>query len=340
MLHKYKLNHVPSPPDSRDHVIKISAPLNSQQLIDLSQPSDTPKDQGDVGSCTAFAGVALMENFYHRNMGGTITDLLSEKFLYYATRVNIAKWPANEDSGAYLRDTMKAMVHYGVPLEKSFPYLRPDQKECTYADAPPPSVYTEATQYQVTRYATVVNSSNQQLLIDLKTLLQNGYSFIGGVICYENFFSDTQGLIPVPQGQIIGGHALTFVGYDDSRQVFKFKNSWGKSWGDQGYGYLPYHYVITGNLHDIWTIYAQEYQNKPFEISTAVDRKAEFSKRINKILIRLAQGVSLSTLIQEIKADSENKKIFSGDVTELINLSHRLSSSIKHAATMSARLKQ
>lgn len=36
------------------------------------------------------------------------------------------------------------------------------------------------------------------------------------------------------------GHAYSIVGYDDSSQKFIIKNSWGDSWGDKGYGYLPY----------------------------------------------------------------------------------------------------
>lgn len=339
MSQKYKLNHVKSPPDNRDHLIRLSTPLKSQGIVDLSKTADTPKDQGTIGSCTAFAGVGLMENFYHRNMNGTIVDLLSEKFLYYVTRVNIAKWPANEDSGAYLRDTMKAMVQYGVPLEKTFPYLRPEQENCSYEDAPPPSAYKEALNYQVTKYATIVNNSKSQLLSDLKTLLQNGYSFVGGVICYENFFEDSQGLIPLPQGNPIGGHALLFVGYDDSKQVLKFKNSWGVGWGDKGYGYLPYQYILSDNVNDIWTIYSQEYQNKPFNIVVPSNRAIEFSKRVNAILVRLSEGGDQQTIFREIREDPNNSKLLVSDITELTILVQRLINDINISKIKSSKNK-
>jgi len=333
MSQKYKLNHIKSPPDTRDYIIKLTTQLKNQKSVDLSQSTDIPKDQGSIGSCTAFAGVGLMENFYHRNLGGKITDLLSEKFLYYTTRVNIAKWPINEDSGAYIRDTMKAMVKYGVALEKTFPYLTNGQTDCSYSDSPPPSAYTEALNYQVTKYATITDKSQS----NLKILLQNGYAFIGGVTCYENFFSDTNGLIPVPQGQVIGGHALLFVGYDDTKQVFKFKNSWGVSWGDKGYGYLPYEYFRTNKVDDIWTIYAQEYDNKPFEIIVPIDRSKEFTNRINSILIRLSENTELQKLIQEIKANPNNSKLFTTDIVELCNLAQRLVSNINISKTISEK---
>jgi hypothetical protein len=43
-----------------------------------------------------------------------------------------------------------------------------------------------------------------------------------------------------------GWHAIVIVGYDESKKLFKFKNSWSGLWGDgKGYGYLPYDYILT-----------------------------------------------------------------------------------------------
>jgi C1A family cysteine protease len=338
---KYKLNHRKSHPDSRDHVIKMTAPLKAgQSSVDLSQFCDTPKDQGNVGACTSFASTGLMEYFYHKYMGGQIMSLFSEKFLYYATRVNIDNWPANEDSGASLRDTMKAMVSLGVCLETTFPYLRPGQTDCSFADAPPPSAYAEALNYQVTKYATITDKNQQLVLTDLKNLLQNGYAFVGGVTCYENFFNDTNGLIPLPQGQVIGGHAILFIGYDDAKQVFKFKNSWGSSWGDKGYGYLPYQYLFTGNLDDLWTVYQEEYQNRPFDVVVPQNKTTEFANRVNALLTRLTQTTDFPTLSQEIRANPNNSLLLPADVNELINLVQRLIADINNSKNNSAKNKK
>jgi len=52
-----------------------------------------------------------------------------------------------------------------------------------------------------------------------------------------------------------GGHAMLCCGFDDNKQVFIIRNSWGPNLGDQGYYYIPYAYMINNNLvDDCWTI--------------------------------------------------------------------------------------
>jgi C1A family cysteine protease len=58
--------------------------------------------------------------------------------------------------------------------------------------------------------------------------------------------------MPTSDDELQGGHAICIVGYDDSRNLFKFKNSWSKKWADKGYGYLPYAY-IQKYCQDAWS---------------------------------------------------------------------------------------
>ena len=49
--------------------------------------------------------------------------------------------------------------------------------------------------------------------------------------------------------------AVVGVGYDDAKQWFIVRNSWGNQWGLKGYFTLPYAYVTDENLaSDFWTI--------------------------------------------------------------------------------------
>jgi C1A family cysteine protease len=44
------------------------------------------------------------------------------------------------------------------------------------------------------------------------------------------------------------------VGYDNTKRMMTVRNSWGASWGAQGYFYMPYEFIISSNTSDFWTI--------------------------------------------------------------------------------------
>jgi len=319
----YKFNFKASPADKRDYTVRTTNTLdNKSTLVDLSNYCSSVKDQGALGSCTAFAAIGLVEFLYNK-FEKKIDDLLSERFLYYVTRVDIEKTSPNDDSGAYLRDTLQAMIKYGVSTEKSFPY-----NTRLYYQKPDEKVYSEALNYQVQTYASIKGNGNE-LLQTIKKLLQGGSPFIGGVTCFQNFLMDKKGVIPQPSGKIIGGHALLFIGYDDKKSLIKFKNSWGKNWGDLGYGYLSYSYFLSGLVSDLWTISGVEYQNVVFDITIPKKRIDAFNNRLNAILSKLNETTNSDTVIQEIRQNKAN--LLPEDITELTIIARRFAENIAMA---------
>ncbi len=97
-------------------------------------------------------------------------------------------------------------------------------------------------------------------LNELKGCLADGYPFVFGISVYDSFESDEvakTGIVPIPSPteQMLGGHCIVAVGYDDATQRFTIRNSWGTEWGDYGHCYLPYEYLTNGNLaSDFWTL--------------------------------------------------------------------------------------
>jgi hypothetical protein len=87
----------------------------------------------------------------------------------------------------------------------------------------------------------------------------DGYLFAFGLSIYSHFENDAnhhQGLISLPSASDVymGGHAACAIGFDNYRQVFIVRNSWGDEWGDHGYFYLPYAYMTNSDLvYDLWT---------------------------------------------------------------------------------------
>ena len=264
----------------------------------MSSKCTTVKDQGSIGSCTAFATLGLME-YIQKNSGNTpiknLADIFSERFTYYTTRVNIMLG-TTADTGAYIRSALQSVVKYGTCLETSFPYNN------DFSTKPSDTNYAEAKKYQVISYARFNEGENaferQKLLIELKYSIANGFPVISGVVCYSNFFdSNGSGYVPVPSGKIIGRHAILLVRYDDTKQYFKFKNSWSSGWGDKGYGYLPYSYCLKGDIFDLWTVYVmtENLNNIGINIVTPVPSKTVLNNQLTDIFNSLIQNINTVT---------------------------------------------
>jgi C1A family cysteine protease len=86
--------------------------------------------------------------------------------------------------------------------------------------------------------------------------------------------ADTNGKIPYPaKGEkIAGGHAIMAVGYDDKMKIkntnakspettgaILIRNSWGTEWGEKGYGWLPYEYLLAGLADEFWSLIKSEW---------------------------------------------------------------------------------
>lgn len=250
-----KLNLTKSPASEKDYYFRLDRTTKVGSAVDNSEYNTSIKNQR-FGDCTSMATVALMEYNLRRFSNQSITDKFSEKFTYYTTRVGMLQWPANEDSGAHIKDAVASTVRYGTCLETKCPY------DYSFSSQPSNDAYQDALHYQSVCYACVKNGptlvERTQALDECKRLLTEKFGLVAGFVCYENIWTDVDGLIPLPAGKVIGGHAVFICGYDDSREVFKFKNSWGDNWGDEGYGYLPYQYLLTGDMWDIWTVVQQE----------------------------------------------------------------------------------
>ncbi|MGQ9689000.1 MAG: C1 family peptidase [Desulfobaccales bacterium] len=224
--------------------------------VDLRPWCSPVEDQEDLGSCTANAGVGLLEYFQRRAFGKHLDA--SRLFLYKVTR-NLLGWKG--DQGAYLRTTMKALVLFGVPPESYWPYKIKD-----FDKEPPAFCYAFAQGYQTTKYYRLdpPGQGTAETLAALKKNLAAGLPAMFGFTVYSSIpgSGDGKGEIPFPGpgDGVEGGHAVVAVGYDDKKKIGKdtgallIRNSWGTEWGMAGYGWLPYSYVEAGLAVDFWSL--------------------------------------------------------------------------------------
>jgi C1A family cysteine protease len=246
-MSKYTYGCKSDPEDKRDF---LYAPMLAAAALPVSvdlRPFCSPvRDQGQLGSCTAFAMAAGLREFM---LWKTVETILSPAYLYYRERE--LEGTIYEDSGAYIRDGMKVLAKQGVCPEFDEPY-----NVHTFAIRPSVKATTDALKYKIGAYHRVYK------LAGIKAALAEGLPVVIGMEVYESFEGDdvaSSGFVPMPKRgeQILGGHAVLVVGYQNSADwpgggYLIVKNSWSRNWGDKGYFYLPYKYVAGTKVTDMW----------------------------------------------------------------------------------------
>ena len=269
-LKNFGMGYLRDLPDIRDYhadtdsirkILKSSKPLKeavkaAPAAIDLREWCSPIEDQKSIGSCTAHAGIGMLE-YYQRRAFGKHIDA-SRLFLYKVTR-NLLGW--NGDTGAYLRDTMKALVLCGVPPEQYWPY-----DIAKYDEEPSAFLYALGDNYEAVKYYRLdpAGTTRAHRLEAIKANLAAGLPSMFGFTVYSSIpaSGDGKGEIPYPTtgDTVQGGHAVLAVGYDDARKIgttkgaLLIRNSWGTAWGAAGYGWLPYAYVLKGLANDFWSL--------------------------------------------------------------------------------------
>jgi len=234
---------------------------------DLREWCSPVEDQDKIGSCTAHAGVGMVEYFERRAFGKHIDA--SRLFLYKVTR-NMLHWTG--DTGAFLRTTMGALTVFGVPPEEYWPY-----KVTGFDKEPPAFCYAFAQNYQAISFYRLdpPGVTSAQILKQIRSNLAAGLPLMFGFTVYSSISqAASTGKIPYPTAgdKVVGGHAVMAVGYDDSLKIKNtepggpetkgavlLRNSWGTGWGSQGYGWLPYEYVLKGLAEDWWSLIKNEW---------------------------------------------------------------------------------
>ena len=230
--------------DKRDYlyaptVAKIST------YVDLRPYCSSIEDQGRLGSCTGNAIAGAIELLMKRN--NNFTDI-SRLFIYYYER--LLENTVNYDSGAYIRDGIKACYTYGAATENLWPY-----DISKFRNRPSIDAVNDAKKRKVKLYERVTDFNGVINAID------NGYPVTIGFDVYSSFDSPTvarTGIMPYPnirKEKLLGGHAVLIVGYNKNNDTFIVRNSWGKYWGDNGYFYMPFQVIKNTTMSgDFWVI--------------------------------------------------------------------------------------
>jgi len=247
MTNQFQLGWKKDPEDVRDVVSARALAAPKKLPYKFQLPVDLPiYDQGPIGSCTANSGCSC---YMYECMEKYLEFNPSRLFLYYNTR--LIEGTTEEDSGAYIRDTFKSMNKHGVCSEKMWQY---DVNRFT--QKPNDAAYTDALTHKAIQYARVP----QDKFAIQRTLL-TGAAISFGFYVYESFMKGNwhriSGKMPIPKSteKLLGGHAVTIVGYDNRKRSFLIQNSWGEGWGIKGKFWMPYAYLLDpSRADDFWCI--------------------------------------------------------------------------------------
>ena len=215
--------------------------------VDLRPYLTKVEDQAVVNSCTANAIAGAYEYLAMRALGAS--GDISRLFIYYNSRQYDG---IQGDEGSTITGSIRVLEELGACTEALWVY-DPQFVNCQ----PSAEAYEEALSFLV-KEAQEIDIN----LYAMKHCLAEGYPFAFGLKLFKSF--DRAGkhgrvLLPEPNSKdgrtSHSSHAMLCVGYSDKTQAFIVRNSWGESWGDQGYCYIPYAYLANPEYcWDCWAI--------------------------------------------------------------------------------------
>jgi C1A family cysteine protease/photosystem II stability/assembly factor-like uncharacterized protein len=199
------------------HNPKVSYnPSEFLSSIDWSTHDSPVKNQGSCGACWAFAAVALVENL------GLQNDLSEQDIISCAY--------AGDCGGGFYGQALNYIKNHGISPESCYPYTY-SNGNCGDKCQDPAFLEKITTFDQLWGWPAELNN--------VKGALQSGPIVVSFSV-YADLYDYTDGIYTHSYGAYVGGHAVLVVGYDDAEQCFKFKNSWGTSWGEDGYCRISY----------------------------------------------------------------------------------------------------
>jgi len=227
----------------------------------------------------------------------------SRLFIYYNGR-SLPGYDINTDSGLFLRDAYKSVSQNKVCTEQHWEY---DTSKFTIK--PLPKCYQEAS--KLNKSFTYYNIN--QDLNSIKSCISDGFPISFGLILYSSFLSQksiSTGQIDMPNiytEDQIGGHAITIVGYDDNKKLFTVANSWGSKWGDAGYCYIPYSYILDSDFaSDFWTV-------RGFDVDLS-EAEGDIKSKVEKDHLKSAIADTLRDVLSDVI-----KEVFTDIIQDMFN---------------------
>ncbi len=188
-------------------------------------------NQGECGSCVAFATTATVEAQYSISTGNAwLKPTFSPEQLFECGGGTCDAGWEPEGAVSFLQST-------GITDAACMPYVSGStgqdvacNTECSDAASRTVKI-SGSTQPTDGLFSTDASA--------VKAALKNG-PVITTLEVYADFLTYSSGVYKHVTGDDEGGHAVSIVGYDDTKAAWLIRNSWGEQWGENGFGWVSY----------------------------------------------------------------------------------------------------
>jgi hypothetical protein len=226
---------LPSEPDERDYGLSILGILSENQDDDDFLVKYLPNiyNQGSVGQCVAFSLAKIKEAQEMKERGVSIR--FSNSYIY-ANRAD----RDYQGEGMYPRQALKRLSKYGTVEHKDFDLLANYPTVKNKLGEKITQLLPLGLPQRINTYARL--KTNEDIMSFLKA---ENTPALYCVQLFENF-RPVNGIIPLPQGNSRGGHAMIVCGWKtiDNKKHWIVSNSWSENWGENGYCYIPFEYPL------------------------------------------------------------------------------------------------
>jgi C1A family cysteine protease len=205
------------------HVSVPTVPPSHFDWRELNKVSSV-KDQGNCGSCWAFSMVAALESLALIKSVSPVLDC-SEQFL---VTYDITNFGCN---GGGLGRAARFLDQQGTIDERCLEYRADDNF------LPLPCRNWGDSRIGITSSSWVVHSVESMKEAVYETPIAATF------LVFEDFKFYTSGIYEYTSGNYLGAHAILIVGWDDAGKYFIVKNSWGATWGEEGFFRIAYSQV-------------------------------------------------------------------------------------------------
>ena len=215
-LLKPKLGKTPAAPE-----------CTKAENFDFLEKMSDVRDQLTCGSCWVFGAVATYEGNYSIRFGKLVNG--AEQYLLDCSG-------SGDCGGGWWDAAFEKLVSVkpiGMPPEGDDPYVGRETGRCSFNNL----------RYKASAWGYVVSEAVIPSVVQMKAALCEHGPLVVAMKATPLFQVYTAGIfkevLTGPDSNAIN-HAVTVVGWDDSKQAWLIKNSWGRLWGIQGYGWIAY----------------------------------------------------------------------------------------------------